>query len=98
MAAKPPLQFAYLPSIWPALVVASCAAIGIRLLPFTATHIRAALIFCGAACIMAILIVSFLFRKNVGIIPIALPSYNLKVLLFRIAVGLVWGGFTLIVL
>jgi hypothetical protein len=98
MAAKQPPEFSYLPPIWPALVVASCVAAVIRFLPFTINHKGLALIFCGTACIIAVLIVLFLFRKKAGIIPIVLPSYNWKVRLFRAAVGLIWGSITLVVL
>jgi hypothetical protein len=98
MAAKQPPEFSYLPPLWPALVVASCAAAVIRFLPFATNHEGLVLIFCALTCAIAVLIVLFLFRKKVEIIPVALPSYKWKVRLLKMAVGLIWGSFTLVVL
>src|SRR5438093_1321180 len=98
MTPKRPIELVYVPRIWPAFAVSS--GIALILWPVAATigHPKAFLIFAAVAFCAGLLTVGLSLRRRVGLIPLALPSWHLRVWLIRVGCGLCWGALLFVVL
>ena len=98
MTPKRPVELVYVPRVWPAFAVSS--AVALILWPFARAigHPKAFLIFAAGVFCSGIITFALSSRRRVGLIPLAVPSPDLRNLLLRAGLGLCWGAVLLVLL
>jgi hypothetical protein len=91
MAPKRPVELVYIPRLWPAFAESSAAALMFWGLAVVIGHRKAFLIFAAIAFCTGILAFALSLRRRVGIIPLSLPSNELRFTLLKLSIGLCWG-------
>lgn len=98
MTPKRPVELFYRHRIWPVYVASGIFAVACRVLAGrTGREIEFLAVAFAAFCIGG-LFFGLLFRQKVGIIPLALPSPEGRVRLYRLSIGFLLGGFLLLML
>lgn len=92
MLPKRPVEFVYVPRIWPAFAVSSVVAALFWLLAVAIGHQKGFLILAAVAFCAGVLSFILSLRRRVGFLPLALPSADSRTWLFRVSIGLCWGG------
>jgi hypothetical protein len=98
MLPKRPVEFVYVPRIWPAFAVSSGVAALLWLLAVGVGHRKGFLIFAAVAFCAGILSFVLSLRRRVGFLPLALPSPDSRTWLFRVSIGLCWGAIVFVLL
>jgi hypothetical protein len=89
---KRPIEFVYVPRVWPALAVSSGIALVLWPLSGAVGQPKASGIFAAAVFSAGIVALVLCLRRRVGVIPLALPSPQARIWLIRIGLGLCWGA------
>ncbi len=98
MIPKRPLEFVYVPRMWPAFAIASGVAAIVWALALLVGHPKAFVVFAGIGFCAGLVLIVLAWRRKVGFIPLALPSPNLSLALFRAGMGSCWGALLLMFL
>src|SRR5260370_41962822 len=93
-----PIEFVYVPRIWPAFAVSSGFAFILWPLAAAIGHPKAFLIFAAVAFCAGVLTFVLSLRRRVGFIPLAVPSPDARIWLLRVGLGLCWGAVLFVVL
>jgi len=96
MPPKRPIELFYRPRLWPTFMIATVVALGLRFLAARLGREIEFLAVAMAAFCVGMLLLAFLQRRKVGIIPLAVPSPDTRVLIARLSMGLIWGGIMLL--
>ena len=96
MTPKRPIEFVYLPRIWPAFAVSSGVALILWPLAVAIGHPKAFLVFVAVAFCAGILTIALSLRRRVGLIPLAVPTPDSRIWLLRVGLGLCWGAVLLV--
>jgi len=92
MLPKRPVEFVYVPRVWPVLAVSSGVAALLWPLAVAVGHRKGFLIFAAVAFCAGIFSFVLSLRRRVGFLPLALPSPDSRLWLFRVSMGLCWGA------
>jgi hypothetical protein len=98
MLPKRPVEFVYVPRIWPAFAVSSGVAALLWLLAVAVGYRKGFLIFAAVAFCAGVLSFILSLRRRVGFLPLALPSPDSRTWLFRVSIGLCWGAILFVLL
>jgi len=86
-----PVNLVYIPRMWPAVLASSFVALLFSLVAGWLGHLVFFLIISAVAICVGLLAFVLAVRRRVGLIPLALPSTDLRWMLFRLSLGLCWG-------
>jgi hypothetical protein len=95
MINKPPTNLVYVPRIWPTFLAASIVSLVIWGFVKFVGYTTGFLIGAGIAFLLGVAVLLFLCRRKVGVLPLALPSPNGRIRLFRLGIGLCWSAVVL---
>ena len=98
MTPKRPVEFLYVPRVWPAFAVSSGVALMLWPLAAAIGHPKAFLIFAAFAFCSGIITFAVSLRRRVGLIPLTVPSPDSRIWLLRVGLGLCWGAVLLVLL
>jgi hypothetical protein len=98
MTRKRPIEFVYVPRIWPAFVASSGVAALLWPLAVSVGHKKGFLVFAAVAFSAGILSFILASRRRVGFLPLALPSPDSRTSLFKVSIGLCWGAILFVLL
>jgi hypothetical protein len=89
---KPPLDFVYVPRVWPAVAASTFAALVLWGVAMWLGHRSTFFALSGFTFCAGILCFALAMRRRLGVIPLALPSPELRTTLIRASLGLCWGA------
>jgi hypothetical protein len=92
MTPKRPVEFFYVPCVWPAFAISTGAAILVWGLALSVGHREAFRILAAVIFWVGLLAGGLSARRKVGVVPLALPSNSMRLLLIRASIGLCWGA------
>src|SRR5438034_7279101 len=93
MIAKPPTtRFVVIPRMWPTFAIATAVAVVMWALALIVGHPKAFLLLAGVAMCTGMVLIAFSARRKVRLLPLALPSPETALALFRAGIGSCWGA------
>ncbi len=99
MVAKPPTtRFVFVPRMWPTFAIATAMAVVMWALALIVGHPKAFLLISGVSLCTGMVLIAFSARRKVRLLPLALPSPEIALALFRAGIGACWGAVWLAVL
>ena len=89
---KPLRNLVYVPRVWPAVAVSTFAALILWGVAAWLGHRSVFLALSGFTFCAGILCFALAMRRRLGVIPLALPSPELRTTLTKASLGLCWGA------